>query len=176
MAGTCHTSTPVISPNITKQTNKQTNSVAFSPQANYNDCATATCWQNLVPTFADRGVSRGQRGGYLTAVNLFSRLQPLIFIQVAPYLFSQGLSGPRSRPTATQKIWQQRESNPGPLCLQPGTLTTISQRRPSDDGNALKYPITLKTHFYRMVSLHRTIDLQCHLHLGLQCDSFLLLV
>jgi hypothetical protein len=33
------------------------------------------------------------------------------------------LSGPRSRPTATQKMWQPRESNPGPQGLQPGTLT-----------------------------------------------------
>jgi hypothetical protein len=41
---------------------KQTNSVAFIPQANYTDWATATCWRNLVPTFADRRVSRGQRG------------------------------------------------------------------------------------------------------------------
>jgi hypothetical protein len=44
--------------------------VAFSPQANYTDWATATCPQNLVPTFADRGVSRGQRGGPPTVVNL----------------------------------------------------------------------------------------------------------
>jgi hypothetical protein len=49
---------------------KQTNSVAFSPQANYTDWATATCWRNLVPTFVDRGVSRGQRGGSHTVVNL----------------------------------------------------------------------------------------------------------
>jgi hypothetical protein len=40
--------------------------VAFSPQANDTDWATATCWQNLVPTFVDRGVSHGQH----------SRLQP----------------------------------------------------------------------------------------------------
>jgi hypothetical protein len=46
------------------------NSVAFSPQATYTDWATATCWRNLVPTFADRGVSRGQRGGSRTVVNL----------------------------------------------------------------------------------------------------------
>jgi hypothetical protein len=52
-----------------KHTNK-TNSVAFSPQANYTDWATATCRRNLVPTFADKGVSRGQRGGSPTAVNL----------------------------------------------------------------------------------------------------------
>jgi hypothetical protein len=39
------------------------------------------------------------------------------------------LSGPRSRPTATQKIWQCQEPNPGPLCLQPGSLTTRPQRQ-----------------------------------------------
>jgi hypothetical protein len=50
--------------------NKQkTNSVALSPQANYTDWATATCWQNLVPTFADRGVSC-QCGGSPMVVNL----------------------------------------------------------------------------------------------------------
>jgi hypothetical protein len=48
----------------------KTNSVAFSPQANYNDLATATCWRHLVPTFAERGVSRGQRGGSPTIINL----------------------------------------------------------------------------------------------------------
>jgi hypothetical protein len=41
------------------------------------------------------------------------------FFQVTPHLSSQGLSGPRSRPTATQKIWQGRKWNPGPLGLQP---------------------------------------------------------
>jgi uncharacterized membrane protein len=49
---------------------KQTNSVAFSPQANYTDWATATCRRNLVPTFVDRGVSRGQCGESPTVVNL----------------------------------------------------------------------------------------------------------
>jgi hypothetical protein len=46
--------------------------VALSPQANYTDCAAATCRRNLVSTFVDRGVSRGQRGGSLTVVNLSS--------------------------------------------------------------------------------------------------------
>jgi hypothetical protein len=41
----------------------KTNSVALSPQA------TATCRRILVPTFADRGVSRCQRGGSHTVVN-----------------------------------------------------------------------------------------------------------
>jgi hypothetical protein len=31
---------------------------------------TATCWRNWVPTFADRGVSRGRRGGSPKVVNL----------------------------------------------------------------------------------------------------------
>jgi hypothetical protein len=55
---------------IYKQTNKQTNSVALSARANYPYWSTATCLRNLVPTFEDRGVSRGQRGGCSTVVNL----------------------------------------------------------------------------------------------------------
>jgi hypothetical protein len=40
------------------------------------------------PTFADRGVSRGQLGGSPTVVNLqFSRPEPLLFFQVALHLF-----------------------------------------------------------------------------------------
>jgi hypothetical protein len=85
-----------------KQTNKQTYSVALNPRANYTDRATATCRRNLVPTFVDRRVLRGQRGGSPTAINL-SLPEPLLFFQVAPHLSSQGPSGPRSRPTATQK-------------------------------------------------------------------------
>jgi hypothetical protein len=84
----------------------QTNSVALSPQANYTDSATATCRRNLVQTFMDRGVWSGQRGGSPTVVNLnFARPEPLLFLEVAPHLLSQGLSGPRSKLTATQKIW-----------------------------------------------------------------------
>jgi hypothetical protein len=87
-------------------TKQKTNAVVFSPQANYTDCSTATCRQNLVPTFANRGVSRGQRGGSPTVVNLsFLDRSHYFSFQVAPHLLSQGLNGPRSRPTATQKIW-----------------------------------------------------------------------
>jgi hypothetical protein len=52
-----------------KQTSK-TNSVALSPQANYTDWLTATCRRNLVSTFVDRGVLRGQCGGSPMVVNL----------------------------------------------------------------------------------------------------------
>jgi hypothetical protein len=45
---------------------KKTNSVAFSPRANYTNWETATCRRNLVPTF----VARGQRGASRRVVNL----------------------------------------------------------------------------------------------------------
>jgi hypothetical protein len=53
-----------------QRTLRRNTRVAFSPQANYTDGATATCWGNLVPPFADIVVSRGQRSGSPTAVNL----------------------------------------------------------------------------------------------------------
>jgi hypothetical protein len=46
----------------------KTNTVALSQQANYTDWATATCRRNLVPTFVDRRVSRGHRGGQPTSL------------------------------------------------------------------------------------------------------------
>jgi hypothetical protein len=61
--------TPGSKPGHYTQT-KQSNSVTLSPQANFTDWSTATCRRNLVPTFVDRGVSRGQRGGTPTVVNL----------------------------------------------------------------------------------------------------------
>jgi hypothetical protein len=39
-------------------------------QANYTDSATANFWRNLVPTFVDRGMCRGQRGASPTVVDL----------------------------------------------------------------------------------------------------------
>jgi hypothetical protein len=57
-----------------------------------------------VPAFVDRGVSRGQRGGSPTAVNLsFLDRSHYFSFQVAPHLSSQGLSGPRYKPNVTQK-------------------------------------------------------------------------
>jgi hypothetical protein len=70
---------------------KQTNSVSFSLRANYTDRVTAICRQSLLPTFADRGVSRGQRGGTHTAVNLrFLDQSRCFFFQVTPQLSSRG--------------------------------------------------------------------------------------
>jgi hypothetical protein len=50
--------------------NRQTNYLAPSPRGNYTDWASATCRRNLVPTFVDRGMSRGQRGGSPTVVKV----------------------------------------------------------------------------------------------------------
>jgi hypothetical protein len=80
-------------PPLNKRTkNKQANSVALSPRANYTDWPTATCRRNLVPIFVDRGVSRGQRGGSPTVVNLsfldchwwshFNFLSSLVYILI----------------------------------------------------------------------------------------------
>jgi hypothetical protein len=68
MTDECAVDSQLVVETKTKQT--KTNSVAFSPQVKYADCTTVTCRRNLVPTFADRGVSRGYRGGSPTAVNL----------------------------------------------------------------------------------------------------------
>jgi hypothetical protein len=73
--------------------------------------------RNLVPTFVDRGVSRGQ----------FSRSERLLLFQVAPHLSSQGLSGPRSRPTATQKNLVAPGIKPGTTGLAAFSLITVYQ-------------------------------------------------
>jgi hypothetical protein len=52
----------------TEQTNKQTPWPIVRNEL-YR-LTTATWRRNLVPTFVDKGVSRGQRGGSLTVVNL----------------------------------------------------------------------------------------------------------
>jgi hypothetical protein len=94
---------------------KQTNSVALSPQANYTDWVTATCQQNLVPTFVDKGVSRDQHGGSPTIVNLsfldrsryFSFKQLLIYpheADLTPFqtnCYSENLVPPGIEPEAS---------------------------------------------------------------------------
>jgi hypothetical protein len=57
---------------VTSTLTYKKNSMALSPQANYTDSSTATCQRNLVPTFADRGVSRGQLSVSPTVVNVSS--------------------------------------------------------------------------------------------------------
>jgi hypothetical protein len=56
----------------------------------------------LVPTSAHRGLSRIQSGGSPTAV---SRPKPLLLLSSSSPIVLTGLSGPRSKPTTSQKIW-----------------------------------------------------------------------
>jgi hypothetical protein len=99
--------------------------MALSPHANYTDWATPTCRLNLVPTFADRGMSRDQRGGSPTAVNLsfldgsryFYFKQLLIYPHkgwVDPVtdpllLRKSGSSGDRTRDLETAKAQNQEK-------------------------------------------------------------------
>jgi hypothetical protein len=58
----------------------------------------------LVPNFADR-VSLGQRDGFLWPYFRLSRPDPLTFLPSSFSIVLMRLSGPRSRPTTSQKIW-----------------------------------------------------------------------
>jgi hypothetical protein len=103
--------------------------MAFNLQANYTDWATATGQQILVPTFAEREVSRGQRFGIHTGVNLFSRPEELLFLSSSSSFMLTRLSGHHSRLTATQKNLVAPGIEPGNSASAAGTLTTRPQRR-----------------------------------------------
>jgi hypothetical protein len=59
----------------------------------------------IVPTFTDRGVSRSQCDGFLPPYSRFSRPEPLHFLSSSSSIVLMRLSGPRSRPTTSQKMW-----------------------------------------------------------------------
>jgi hypothetical protein len=63
----------------------------------------------LVPTFADRGMSRGQRNGYpRPLISVYRTWIATYFIQVAPQLTSRGPRGsvhPVPDPLSLRKIW-----------------------------------------------------------------------
>jgi hypothetical protein len=59
----------------------------------------------LVPTFADRGVSRAQRDGSLRPYSLVSRPEQLLFLSSSSSIVLTRLSGPCSRPATSQKMW-----------------------------------------------------------------------
>jgi hypothetical protein len=50
-------------------------------------------------------VPRGQLDGYLRQYSRFSRPEPLLFLPSSSSVVLTRLSGPRSRPTGSQKIW-----------------------------------------------------------------------
>jgi hypothetical protein len=76
----------------------------FQSGRNSIDWATANGRRILVPTSVDRGVSRVQCGGTLTAINLsFLDRSPCSFFQVAPQLCSRGWVDPVPDPQVLRK-------------------------------------------------------------------------
>jgi hypothetical protein len=71
----------------------------LSPRANYTDRA------KLVPTFADRGCNVVSVTDPLRPYSRLSRQEPLLFLSRNSSVGLTRLSGPSSRPTASQKIW-----------------------------------------------------------------------
>ena len=59
----------------------------------------------LVPTFADKGVSRGQRNGSPRPLISVFWTGASTFYSSSSSIDLTRRSGPRSRPTTTQKIW-----------------------------------------------------------------------
>jgi hypothetical protein len=75
-------------------TNKQKKLLGLSPRANSTDLATAACSTKLVSTFANRTMSRGQRGGSPRLYPRFIRPKPLLFLPNSSSFVLTRPSGP----------------------------------------------------------------------------------
>jgi hypothetical protein len=67
--------------------------------------------------FCGKRMSSGQRDGSLRPYSRFSRSQPLLFLSGSSSNVLTSLSGPRSRPTTSQKVFVAPGIEPGPLDL-----------------------------------------------------------
>jgi hypothetical protein len=74
-------------------------------------------------------VPHGQRDKYLLSYSRLSRPEPLLFRSSSSSVALTRLTGPRSRPTTSQKNLVAPGIEPGTLDLYPRTLTIIPQRR-----------------------------------------------
>jgi hypothetical protein len=74
-----------------------------SPLANYTDWATSSCWWSRCQIFLYK-VPRGQRDGSLLPYSRFSRPEPLLFLSSRSSVVLTRPSGPRSRPSTSQKV------------------------------------------------------------------------
>jgi hypothetical protein len=63
------------------------------------------CKISLVPTFADREVLHSHCGESPTAIISVYRPESLLFLSSSSSIVLMSLSGPRSRPTTSQKNW-----------------------------------------------------------------------
>jgi hypothetical protein len=75
--------------------------------------------EKLIPTLVNRGASRDQRSESQLQSSRFSRQKLLVVISISSSIILTRSSGFHPRHTAAQKIWQSRESNPGPLTTRP---------------------------------------------------------
>jgi hypothetical protein len=117
-------------------TKKKTKLRGFGPRTNYADRVTAAYWRSS-GSFCGQRVLRGQRNGF--SRSLISTFLTVLFLQVAPQLFSRGWVDPVPDPlflrksgspgNRTQDIWicSQKlwplDHRGGPL---PGTLIYIT--------------------------------------------------
>jgi hypothetical protein len=76
---------------------------ALSPRENYTYRATVACWRNWFQICGSK-VPRGQRDGYLRPYSRISRPEPLPFLPSCSSIILTRLSGPRYRPTTSQKM------------------------------------------------------------------------
>jgi hypothetical protein len=108
---------------------QKTNSVAFSPQADYTDWSTAAGGRILVQTFTDGEVSRGRRGETSTADYLgFWDRSRFFFFQVAPQLSSWGWVDPVPEPLLPTT--SRSAGNPTrDLCICSQELWSLHHRR-----------------------------------------------
>jgi hypothetical protein len=93
---------------------------------------------NLVPTFSDRGCHLvSVTDPYCRILGFLNRSRQF-FLSSSSSVVLTRLSGPRSRPTTSQKIWQRRESNPDLwICSQ--ELWPVDHR----GGHAIGYLLTI---------------------------------
>jgi hypothetical protein len=87
----------------------------LSPRTNYADRVTAIVGEASA-NFCGMMVPRGQRDGSLRPYYWSSRQGTLFILPSSSSIVITRLSGPRSRPTISQKIWVRRESN-SDLCI-----------------------------------------------------------
>jgi hypothetical protein len=80
------------------------NSVALSASELYRERDRRLSVE-LMPTFEDGGVSRGQRGGSIQPYSRFSRPEQILSLPSSSSIVLTRLSGPRSRPITSRKIW-----------------------------------------------------------------------
>jgi hypothetical protein len=107
--------------------------VALSPQANYTDWANATFRRNLMPTFVDRGVSRGQRGG--------SPRSLVCFLYRSRYLISSSSSFILTRTEWTQfqtHCYSENLVAPGTECGTSGLAARNSDQSKTEFFNCIK--------------------------------------